>query len=422
MALAPSSRARLATERDLRPDRGPLKRLDHHLFALLRRFLEHVAVRLRFWDGTELPPASGPAAATVTIRDRPTLVRLLWDPEMHFGEAYGSGRLQVEGDLLGFLESLYASWTETPGGRFRLAATRRIRSGSSRDDVHHHYDLGNDFYRLWLDRQLVYTCAYFPSPGTSLEDAQVAKLDLVCRKLALSPGERVIEVGCGWGALALHMARRYGVTVKAYNISREQIRYAREQAEAAGLAGRVEFIEDDFRQARGPADAFVSIGMVEHAGRRRYRDLGDVIDRCLDPQHGRGLLHFIGRTSPRPLNAWIRRRIFPGAYPPTLAEVTDDVLAPFELSVLDVENLRLHYAKTLEHWRLRFEEAADAVAHMFEESFVRTWRLYLAGSEAAFVTGYLQLYQVTFARGRDNRIPWTRAALYAGGGGGRGPL
>lgn len=403
----------------------PFRHLDRRLFALMRNYLAHGAVRLRFWDGTDLPPASGRPTATLLVHDRSTLLRLLWDPELHFGEAYTEGRIEMVGDLLAFLESLYRSWNETLGGRFRLAVVRAARFGSSRHDVHHHYDLGNDFYRLWLDRQLVYTCAYFPTPGTTLEDAQAAKLDLVCRKLRLRPGERVVEAGCGWGALALHMARHYGVTVKAYNISREQVHHAREAAAAAGLAPRVEFIEEDFRDIRGPADAFVSVGMIEHAGRGRYRALGQVIDRCLDPDHGRGLLHFIGRTRRRPLNSWIRRRIFPGAYPPTLAEVTEVVLAPFDLSVLDVENLRLHYAKTLEHWRTRFEATAHTVAEMIDERFVRAWRLYLAGSQASFRTGYLQLYQLTFARGRNNRIPWTRASLYASctrGGEGRGPL
>ena len=231
--------------------------------------------------------------------------------------------------------------------------------------------------------------------------------------MGLRAGQRVVEAGCGWGALALHMARRYGVHVKAYNVSREQVRYARERAKAEGLDGRVEFIEDDFAAIRGPADAFVSVGMIEHAGRGRFRALGETIDRCLLP-HGRGLVHFIGRTAARPLNAWIRRRIFPGAYPPTLAEVTDQVLAPFDLSVLDVENLRLHYEKTLAHWAARFEAAARTVAGMFDERFVRMWRVYLLGSQASLAAGSLQLYQIAFARGRSRAIPWTRAVFASG--------
>jgi cyclopropane-fatty-acyl-phospholipid synthase len=273
--------------------------------------------------------------------------------------------------------------------------------------VHRHYDLGNDFYRLWLDERMVYTCAYFPTPDAGLEEAQVAKMDLVCRKLALRPGETVVEAGCGWGALALHMAEHHGVTVKAYNVSREQVRFARERARARGLEGRVQFVEDDYRAIRGEYDAFVSVGMLEHVGRANYPALGAVIDRTLKP-FGRGLLHFIGRDQPRPLNAWIRKRIFPGAYPPTLDEALGGVLVPAGLTVTDVENLRLHYAKTLSHWRSRFERAMREVAGRFGETFARGWRLYLAGSEAAFTTGWLQLFQVVFTRPGIADVPWTR--------------
>lgn len=410
MALSPSPGRVLDGDTAARPAPRLWRALDRRLFTLLQDHLEGCPVRLRFWDGTEL--SSERPAATVSIRDRRTLLRRLWDPELHFGEAYEKGTLTLEGDLLAFLEPLFRRWNEPPGGRLRLALTQAARFGSSRDDVHRHYDLGNDFYRLWLDERLVYTCAYFTTPESTLEQAQEAKLDLVCRKLALRPGERVLEAGCGWGALALYMARHYGVTVRAYNISREQIQHARRAAQDEGLARRVEFVEDDFREMRGRADAFVSVGMVEHAGRARYRGLGEVIDRCLDGQHGRGLLHFIGRTRPRPLNPWIAKRIFPGAYPPTLAEVSDQVLAPFDLCVQDVENLRRHYASTLAHWLRRFEAAAGAVETMFDERFVRAWRLYLAGSLASFETSYLQLYQVTFARGGSDRVPWTREHLY----------
>src|SRR5262249_42672617 len=151
------------------------------------------------------------------------------------------------------------------------------------------------------------------------------------------------------------------------------------------------------------------VGMVEHVGLQHYRELGEVIHRRLTAERGRGLLHFIGRNQPRALNAWIRQRIFPNAYPPTLSEVFTRVLEPWDFSVLDVENLRLHYARTLEHWRTRFERAAGRVASMFDQTFLRAWRLYLAGSQAAFTTGWLQLFQVTFSRGQDNDVPWTRA-------------
>jgi cyclopropane-fatty-acyl-phospholipid synthase len=242
----------------------------------------------------------------------------------------------------------------------------------------------------------------------SLDEAQQAKLDLVCRKLRLRPDESVIEAGCGWGSLALHMARHYGVRVKAFNISHEQIAYARERAAREGLTGRIEFIDDDYRNVTGEYDVFVSLGMLEHVGRRNLSCVGDVLRRTLRRDGGRGLLHFIGRDVSRPLNAWIRRRIFPGAYTPTLAELTTTILAPAGMSVTDVENLRLHYARTLAAWAARFANAADFVRATYGDEFHRAWELYLAGSEAAFHTGWLQLFQVVFIP-RESRPPsWTR--------------
>jgi len=205
------------------------------------------------------------------------------------------------------------------------------------------------------------------------------------------------------------MARRYGVTVRAFNLSSEQIAFARERARREGLAGRVEFIEDDYRSAAGTCDAFVSVGMLEHVGLRDYPTLGRVIDRTLSSS-GRGLLHFIGRNQAGPLNPWIRKRIFPGGYAPTLREVFRGVLEPHGLSVADVENLRQHYAKTLEHWLARYRESVPEVTTMFDEPFLRAWELYLAGSQAAFTAGSMQLFQVVFARPSSAALPWTRAS------------
>jgi len=235
-------------------------------------------------------------------------------------------------------------------------------------------------------------------------------MEHVARKLRLSADESVIEAGCGWGSLALHLARRHGVRVRAFNVSTEQLVWARERAAREGLADRVEFVDDDYRNVTGTCDAFVSVGMLEHVGREHYGDLARVMDRTL-ASHGRGLLHSIGRNRPREFSLFVQRRIFPGAYPPALREIIA-LLEPADFSVLDVENLRLHYDRTLQHWLARFESHRDEVARRLGEPFVRTWRLYLAGSIAAFRTGALQLFQVVFARGRSNAVPWTRADLY----------
>jgi cyclopropane-fatty-acyl-phospholipid synthase len=238
-------------------------------------------------------------------------------------------------------------------------------------------------------------------------------MDYVCRKLCLRPGERVVEAGCGWGSLALHMAREYGVRVRAFNISAEQIAFAKKMARISGLEDQVEFVEDDYRNISGRYDAFVSIGMLEHVGKKNYGELAGVIGRSLTAS-GRGLLHFIGRNRPEPLNAWIRKRIFPGGYPPALREVIE-MLEPLGVSVKDVENLREHYAWTLEHWLDRFEKSSRRVAEMFGEEFVRLWRLYLAGSVAGFRSGSMQLFQIVFAGKDCTAIPSTRDHLYTKG-------
>jgi len=355
--------------------------------------------------------------ARVTFASRATLAFITADPWLRFGDAYSDGSVAIEGDLVSLLETVYRA-SGNGGKRASLLrraadALRRTHNNTltgSRDNIHHHYDIGNDFYALWLGSTMAYTCAYYPTPAATLDEAQFAKMDHVCRKLRLRAGESVVEAGCGWGTLALHMARHYGVRVRAFNISHQQIMYARERAAREGLAARVEYVEDDYRNIAGSYDAFVSVGMLEHVGLANYPALGHIAYRCLGGR-GRGLIHSIGRNHPASLQPWIEKRIFPGAYPPSLGEMMR-IFEPWNLSILDVENLRLHYAQTLRQWLGLYEAASGRVREMFDEKFVRMWRLYLAGSVAAFTTGTLQLFQVLFAPGENNDIAWTRAHLY----------
>jgi len=217
--------------------------LDRWMLSLLQRGFGTAPVGFVLWDGTQTSPPGGSTIGRLLVKDRRTMVDLLLDPELNFGEAYTSGQLEVLGDLARMLEGTYRAWekegrSSRPPRRFTLRRPNTLRR--ARENIHHHYDIGNDFYRLWLDEQLLYTCAYFPAPDATLERAQVAKMDHVCRKLRLRPGDKVVEAGCGWGALALHMARNYGADVKAFNISTEQIRYGRERARAQGLGVEVD--------------------------------------------------------------------------------------------------------------------------------------------------------------------------------------
>jgi cyclopropane-fatty-acyl-phospholipid synthase len=403
-------------EADEQAQPGESRARDSWLLARVRSVLGEPPVEFAIRGGDRVRTVKAPVAR-VTFASRKQLLAMLADPWVRFGDAYSDGSLTVEGDLVALLEAIYRSASmggKTSGMRRAVSLLHRPRRNTlagSRDNIHHHYDISNEFYSLWLGPTMAYTCAYYPTRTATLEEAQAAKMDHVCRKVRLRAGESVVEAGCGWGTLALHMARHYGVRVRAFNISHEQIAYARERAAREGLAGRVEYIEDDYRNICGHYDAFVSVGMLEHVGVKNYTTLGRIARACLG-SNGRGLIHSIGRNHPAPLQPWIERRIFPGAYAPSLGEMAQ-IFEPSDLSVLDVENLRLHYAQTLHHWLERYEAAIERVRSMFDERFVRMWRLYLAGSAAAFATGTLQLFQVVFATADNNDVPWTRAHLYS---------
>jgi cyclopropane-fatty-acyl-phospholipid synthase len=399
------------------PDRDWLTWIEQGLTRRLLQVVGNPSVTIQLGDFPLNALSAGSNSPRVIVHDHRTLWKLAFDPMFQFGKAYEEGRVDVSGDLNEVLSLLFRSISSSKGqwnlvdSFLRCWHSPNLNSlTGSRDNIHHHYDLGNDFYRLWLDDQMLYTCAYFPHVGSTLEQAQLAKMELVCRKLSLQPGETVVEAGCGWGGLALYMAKHYGVQVYAFNISKEQLEYARQSARRDGLDGQVHFIEDDWRNIQWPCDAFVSVGMLEHVGVANYTKLGAVVRRCIGNQ-GRGLIHSIGQTHPCPLNPWIERRIFPGAYPPTLRQMMD-IFEPHDLAVLDVDNLRLHYAETLRHWGERFEKAATQVAKQFGERFVRTWRLYLAGSKSAFDTGALHLFQVLFSAEDNNHHRTTRNAIY----------
>ncbi len=372
-------------------------------------------VRFELPDGSAAGPARTEAIATLRLRDLRAPFELLLDPDLALGDLYSAGRLAVDGSLVELM-CLTDRIPHAAGPLSRLLGARgapaawRQALGRATGNARRHYDVGNDFYALWLDERMLYTCAYFARPGMSLEEAQLAKLDHVCKKLRLLPDQRVLEFGSGWGALAIHMARRYGARVRAFNVSLEQVAWAREQAEKQGVASRVEFVLDDYRNATGRYDAFASVGMLEHVGPAHFEELGRVIARTLAAE-GLGLIHTIGRSRPQPLNRWVATRIFPNAHPPSLSEMMR-IFEPHDFAVLDVENLRRHYELTAAEWLARYRNDRRLISERVPEETARAFELYLAGTVAAFRCGWMCLYQVVFTRAKNDAIPWTRADLY----------
>jgi cyclopropane-fatty-acyl-phospholipid synthase len=362
----------------------------------------------------------GPPYCGLRLADKAAEWELVRDPEMGLGELYADGRLELtQGDLYDLL-ALGARNILAPGGpgiltmqRALLGARQRlgpgVAPGRARANAAHHYDLDARFYRLFLDDDLQYSCAYFETPGASLEAAQLAKKRHIAAKLALSPDRKVLDIGCGWGGLALYLAENCGAQVLGVTLAREQLQLARQRAQAAGLADAVRFELKDYREVEGRFDRVVSVGMFEHVGPRNYDAFFARVAGLL-AQDGVALIHTIGHLgAPAPTSSWVRKYIFPDGYIPSLMEITPS-LARAGLVVADLEILREHYALTLEHWRARFEANRDEAREIFGERFCRIWEFYLAGSQCAFRHEGCVVLQFQLVRKFD-ALPITRDYL-----------
>jgi len=393
------------------------------LDAILRRLIRTGVLTLRWPDGrVSVYEGTGDPQVAVTLRDWATVRRLVLNPPLATGEAYMDGTLVPdEGDMYGVLDLLLTNIAANRHGhpmmapRDWLAALKRRLdqynpAGRARTNVAHHYDLNGRLYSLFLDRDRQYSCAYFPRGNETLEEAQSAKKRHIAAKLCLDrPDLSVLDIGCGWGGMALTLARDYGARVTGITLSQEQLAEAQARAAAEGLADRVTFELRDYRSVDRVYDRIVSVGMFEHVGVNHFRVFFDRVARCLHPD-GVALLHAIGRGhGPGGTNPWIAKYIFPGGYSPALSEV----LPPLEKSGLlttDVEILRLHYAETLRHWRWRFAANRDAIASLYDERFCRMFEFYLAGSELAFRREDQIVCQIQMAH-RIDAVPLTRDYL-----------
>ncbi|HET7281204.1 MAG TPA: cyclopropane-fatty-acyl-phospholipid synthase family protein [Sphingomicrobium sp.] len=356
---------------------------------------------------------------TVRFTDRMVGFDILRNPRLGFGEAYMDGRLVIEdGTILDLMEMIVGAnrWEEMGEGRRALRKGKLTRTlkrlllpndvKRARKNVAHHYDIGNDLYELFLDDDLQYSCAYFTDTANSLERAQLEKKAHIAAKLALEPGQRVLDIGCGWGGMALFLHKVAGVDVLGVTLSEEQLKVARHRAAEAGVSDHVRFELIDYRLVEEQFDRIVSVGMFEHVGKPQYPKFFAAIARLLDTK-GIALLHAIGRMrGPGLTSAWIRRYIFPGGYIPALSDVAP-VVERSGLWLTDLEVLHLHYAETLRHWRQRFLANRASLADLYDDRFCRMWEFYLAASETSFRHGGFMVFQAQLSHALD-AAPLTR--------------
>jgi cyclopropane-fatty-acyl-phospholipid synthase len=354
--------------------------------------------------------APGPSVA-MRLTDRSLYHKLFLNPELHAGEAYMDGRLRFEDSTLRDFLTLFSinrlSLGSYPLQKVLRGVSRGLKRfqqanpvGKAQRNVAHHYDIGNEFYKLFLDEGMQYSCAYFLDDNESLEQAQCNKLRLIAAKLHLKAGQRLLDIGSGWGDLAFYLAALENVDVTGVTLSKEQEALSNEKARRLGLADRVRFHLRDYRDVSDRFDRIVSVGMFEHVGARHYAEFFAKINALMSDD-GLMLLHSIGHMSPPgTASPWLRKYIFPGAYSPALSEVFTEV-EKASLWVTDLEFLRLHYAKTLNHWCRRFEANREEIARMYDERFCRMWEFYLVSAEMMFRTGSQLVFQMQLARKRD---------------------
>ena len=391
---------------------------------LLRKAVRAGRVTLRGPNGFEEViggQAPGPEF-TMQVVDPGLDWKIALNPELKAAEAYMDGGLVIEDgtiyDLLALFFHNKRHFDLTPGQIFWRGLARRTKRAMqhnpvarSRKNAAHHYDMGNDFYRLWLDRDLQYSCAYWEDGVTTLEDAQSAKKRHIAAKLALQPGQRVLDIGCGWGGMALYLASVTDVHVVGVTLAEEQLAVARRRAEILGLSGRVEFRLQDYREVPETFDRVVSVGMLEHVGAHHLTEYFLGVRDRLGPD-GVALIHSISTKAPPGVTGpFIRKYIFPGGYAPALSETWASI-EKSGLWPLDQEIWRVHYARTLEVWRERFDAVRPQVVEMYDERFARMWELYLAACECVFDFGSSMVFQIQLGRERDS-VPLTRDYLAA---------
>jgi cyclopropane-fatty-acyl-phospholipid synthase len=394
-----------------------MRKTFEQLFESLSNHARDVSFQVQFWDGVKKSYGAGEPQFILTFATKRSAEHVLESGSLGFGEEYMAGDIQIEGDFIQLLRfGADSAFLNLPLGLKAKLAIKHLRQTSlntlsrSQKHVAHHYDRGNDFYKLWLDESMAYSCAYFRHENDTLEQAQQQKYEHICRKLQLKAGETLVDIGCGWGGMLIYAAKHYGVRGVGCSLSKEQVEYAVDLVKREGLSEKISIVFEDYRNIQGEFDKFVSIGMFEHVGKQFIPTFMEKAQSLLK-RKGIGLLHTIGQERPVPGDPWTLKYIFPGGYIPALDEIVR-TMCEAKLIPTDVENLRLHYARTVEEWSARFEVHVKKIEAMYDASFVRMWRMFLSGCVANFRYGDMRLYHVLFTNGLNNTMPLTREHLY----------
>lgn len=387
--------------------------------SIVKSIAEHLSDRpfdLEYWDGEVIKYGNGDPEFKVIIKNFPSKKELLSDPSVALGEAYMKGDIDIEGNLQKFFESIIRNKDSFMNKNTVFKLASKIKAPSllkSKKDIAHHYDIGNDFYSLWLDKTMSYSCGYFKNPTDTLYDAQMNKIHHILKKLNLKEGQHLLDIGCGWGYLIIEAAKLYKVKALGITLSEEQFKKAQKRIKEEGLEDLVDVQLMDYRnleKSNLEFDRVVSVGMAEHVGHANlplfFKNVNSVLK-----EGGLFLLHNITNLIETEGNKWITTYIFPGGYLPTLREELN-IAADLNFHVIDVESLRLHYMKTLEEWCKNFMNHLDEEKEMFDDEFLRMWHLYLATCAAAFHYWDIDIHQTLFSKGINNTLPMTRKYLY----------
>ena len=370
---------------------------------------------VKFWDGDEVKVGENDPLFKIILKKPIPKKDILTSTTLAFGEAYMNGDLEVEGDFLLMLNAVlkYKDKFTTDFKGLPKIFSNLTSTKKQKEEVTYHYDIGNDFYKLWLDDTLSYSCAYFKNENESLGEAQLNKIHHLLKKLNLREGITLLDIGCGWGALLIEAAKLYKIKGLGITLSEEQFKAFKERIEKENLQDYLQVKLMDYRELEKSGllfDRVVSVGMLEHVGRSNY----DLFMKCVSKvlkKEGVFVLHYISGLYESEGDAWIKKYIFPGGVIPTLREIIS-LSADYKFYTVDVESLRMHYYKTLIKWAENFEKNTDKVREMFDEKFVRMWRMYLYSCAACFYTGVIDLHQIVFTKGVNNSLPLTREYLY----------